>query len=102
MQELTVLFSNSFIEIIDKLNRQYDSRIGKILKDVNLLITGYNEILYTERDLTLPICSVLKTIVDEIDKLINDSIRMIDIRSEDFTLSFLPKGKSIEYTEDGK
>ena len=102
MQELTVLFSNSFIEIIDKLNRQYDSRIGKILKDVNLLITGYNEILYTEKDLTLPICSVLETVVDEIDKLINDSIRMIDIRSEDFTLSFLPKGKSIEYTEDGK
>ena len=45
MQELTVLFSSSFIEIINKLNRQYDSRIGKILKDVNLLITGYNEIL---------------------------------------------------------
>ena len=38
---------------------------------------------------------------DTISKSINESARMLDLRS-DFTISFLPKGKLPTYTEDEK
>ena len=106
MTEILPLFSNKFKDIINQINEKYDSKIASWLLNANSLIEGYSYIQCREMlihtDYHWYAQQLHQFHVSEIEKYINDSVRMLDVRYNEFEISFLPKGKDAEYNYEYK
>lgn len=108
MEEMLILLSEGLRNILTSVVEKHNCKISSDLIEADNLITSYNN-LYNSAPFTGPdfcrdyskIGSGLDCIKDQIDRIINDEVRMLSFRFNAFEISFLPKGKTPIYSSVG-
>jgi len=91
--KLLPILSGSFRELLNSLE---ENDIVKKILEADKQVETLNIVIDCLED------SVYNITVERIKSLITDEVRMLTFRPGDLEVSFLPKDKEPEYTEDGK
>lgn len=83
------LLSGSFEKTLQRIYEKHNDLISEELLSANALIN------------TLPDLFDKTECIEEINELITDEARMLSIRNNSFSISYLPKGRMPEYSSNG-